>query len=119
MLKRSASEKILPQMHKKTKDSQNVEKVKRSLSEKIEQQKDKKMKDSQSGKNNRLLIKIVVLGSAGPLRFVVNDNDHVAGVIDTTLKSYAREGRLPLLGSDVNNFLLCPINAGFEGTLAH
>lgn len=64
----------------------------------------------------RVLISINVLGSAGPLRFIVNEEDLVAAVIDTALKSYAREGRLPVLGSDINGFsLYCP-HAGSDGT---
>ncbi|KAA8529037.1 hypothetical protein F0562_033475 [Nyssa sinensis] len=73
-----------------------------------------KQKKNQAGKGNRLLISITVLGSAGPIRFVVNEDELVAAVIDTALKSYAREGRLPVLGSDLSNFVLyCP-NAGTE-----
>lgn len=61
-------------------------------------------------KGNRVLITVNVLGSAGPLRFVVNEEEIVAAVIDMTLKSYAREGRLPVLGSNFKNFLLyCPV----------
>lgn len=69
-----------------------------------------KQKKSQPVKGNRFLISVTVLGSAGPIRFVVNEEELVAAVIDTALKSYAREGRLPILGSDLNNFMLyCPI----------
>ncbi|XP_015895502.2 uncharacterized protein At4g22758 [Ziziphus jujuba] len=68
-----------------------------------------KHKKNQNAKGNRLLISINVLGSAGPIRFVVNEEELVATVIDTALKSYAREGRLPVLGSDLNDFMLyCP-----------
>lgn len=75
-----------------------------------------KQKKSQPVKGNRFLISVTVLGSAGPIRFVVNEEELVAAVIDTALKSYAREGRLPILGSDLNNFMLyCPIG-GTEGT---
>ncbi|XP_062171130.1 uncharacterized protein At4g22758-like [Alnus glutinosa] len=71
-----------------------------------------KPKKNQNAKGNRLLISITVLGSAGPIRFVVNEHELVAAVIDTALKSYAREGRLPVLGSNLNEFFLyCP-NAG-------
>lgn len=73
-----------------------------------------KKKNSADNGNNRFLITITVLGSAGPIRFVVNEGDLVAGVIDTTLKSYAREGRFPVLGSDVKKFLLYCANAGSD-----
>ncbi|KAI7744883.1 hypothetical protein M8C21_022606, partial [Ambrosia artemisiifolia] len=64
------------------------------------------------GGGNRLLINITVIGSAGPIRFVVNEEELVASVMDTALKSYAREGRLPVLGSNINEFVLyCPIAA--------
>ncbi|KAJ4835242.1 hypothetical protein Tsubulata_042584 [Turnera subulata] len=69
-----------------------------------------KQKKNQVAKGNRLLISVTVLGSAGPIRFVVNEYELVGAVIDTALKCYAREGRLPILGSDLNDFLLyCPI----------
>ncbi|KAG2708395.1 hypothetical protein I3843_05G173000 [Carya illinoinensis] len=71
-----------------------------------------KPKKNQNAKGNRLLISITVLGSAGPIRFVVNEHELVGSVIDTALKSYAREGRLPVLGTNLDNFFLyCP-NAG-------
>lgn len=69
----------------------------------------KPKKNQNASKGNRLLISITVLGSAGPIRFVVNEDELVAAVIDTALKSYAREGRLPILGSNLNDFFLyCP-----------
>lgn len=69
----------------------------------------KNRKGSKSG-GNRLLISITVVGSAGPIRFVVNEEMMVATVVNTALKSYAREGRLPVLGSDFNDFVLyCPV----------
>lgn len=72
-----------------------------------------KQKKNQAA-GNRLLISITVIGSAGPIRFVVNEEELVASVMDTALKSYAREGRLPVLGSNINEFILyCPI-AGTE-----
>ncbi|PIA63871.1 hypothetical protein AQUCO_00201298v1 [Aquilegia coerulea] len=66
------------------------------------------------GKGNRLLISINVLGSAGPLRFLVNEEELVAAVIETAVRNYAREGRLPILGSDLNNFLLYSANSGTD-----
>ncbi|XP_050231864.1 uncharacterized protein At4g22758-like [Mercurialis annua] len=69
----------------------------------------KPKKNQSVAKGNRLLISVTVMGSAGPIRFVVNEEELVAAVIDTALKSYAREGRLPVLGSDLNEFFLyCP-----------
>lgn len=76
--------------------------------------KHKKGSKSSTG-GNRLLISITVVGSAGPIRFVVNEEMMVATVVDTALKSYAREGRLPVLGSNANDFVLyCPV-VGTEG----
>ncbi|XP_021274675.1 uncharacterized protein LOC110409599 [Herrania umbratica] len=68
-----------------------------------------RQKKNQGPKGKRLLISITFLGSAGPIRLIVNEEELVAAVIDTALKSYAREGRLPVLGSNLNDFLLyCP-----------
>lgn len=63
---------------------------------------------------NRFLISVSVLGSAGPIRFVVRDAEPVSSVIDTALRSYAREGRRPVLGSDLKDFLLYCANAGSD-----
>ncbi|GAB2227428.1 hypothetical protein Droror1_Dr00009249 [Drosera rotundifolia] len=69
-----------------------------------------KNKKSPAAKGNRILITVNVIGSAGPMRFVVNEKELVVSVIDMVLKSYAREGRLPVLGSDLNDFFLyCPV----------
>lgn len=73
-----------------------------------------KQKKSQAAKGNRFLISVVVMGSAGPIRFVVNEDEMVAGVIDTALKSYARQGRLPVLGTRLDNFILYGTVAGSE-----
>ncbi|GAB2279901.1 hypothetical protein Dimus_014537 [Dionaea muscipula] len=54
----------------------------------------------------RFLVIVNVVGSPGPLRFMVNEDDLVGAVIDATLKQYAREARLPALGSNPDNFLL-------------
>ncbi|WJX32201.1 hypothetical protein P8452_20552 [Trifolium repens] len=66
--------------------------------------------------NNRFLVTINIMGSSGPIRFVVNKKELVSGVIDTSLKSYAKEGRLPVLGFNATNFLLYHPNAGFDGS---
>ncbi|CAK8578329.1 unnamed protein product [Lathyrus sativus] len=69
------------------------------------------MKKTKKNDNaRRLLISINVFGSAGPIRFVVKEEELVAAVIDTALKAYAREGRLPVLGGDIRTFALyCPL----------
>lgn len=54
----------------------------------------KQKTNQNTARGNRLLISITVAGSADPIRFVVNELELVAAVIDTALKSYAREGRL-------------------------
>ncbi|XP_019419833.1 PREDICTED: uncharacterized protein At4g22758-like isoform X2 [Lupinus angustifolius] len=64
--------------------------------------------------SNRFLITINFLGSSGPVRFVVNMKDLVSGVIESALKYYAREGRVPVLGFDASNFLLYPANVGCD-----
>ncbi|KAI4307642.1 hypothetical protein L6164_030809 [Bauhinia variegata] len=88
--------------------------VKKSASVRIVPEKSKtKSNCDQKLRVKRFLITINILGSAGPMRFVVNEEDIVSGVIDTALKSYARVGRLPVLGSDARNFLLYCAN-GFE-----
>ncbi|KAL4582422.1 hypothetical protein LXL04_006971 [Taraxacum kok-saghyz] len=56
--------------------------------------------------DNRILITVNVVGSSGPLRFVVNEDDRVSSVIDSSLKLYVRGGRLPVLGSDYKDFML-------------
>ncbi|KAL9269610.1 hypothetical protein AKJ16_DCAP24012 [Drosera capensis] len=66
----------------------------------------KKNKKSSAAKGNKILITVNVISSAGPMRFVVNEKELVVSVIDMVLKSYEREGRLPVLGSDLNDFFL-------------
>ncbi|XP_016448379.1 uncharacterized protein LOC107773481 [Nicotiana tabacum] len=84
-------------------------KLTKSFSEKISMQKPiKKVKVT------RFLITVNVLGSAGPLRFVVSENDKVASVVDTALKQYAREGRLPILSSNINDFFLYSATDGID-----
>nr|GLL19303.1 uncharacterized protein At4g22758-like [Ipomoea trifida] len=90
-------------------------KMKKSLSEKMLMQRRQK---SMSKGCCRLLISINVFGSAGPIRFVVNEDDKVVGVVDMALKQYAREGRLPLLGSDPHDFFLYPASSGFQALSA-
>lgn len=67
------------------------------------------------GKMDRFLITVTVPGSAGTIRFVVMEKELVEVVIVTVLKSYAREGRLPVLGSDFNEFVLY---SAYDGSVA-
>lgn len=62
----------------------------------------------------KLLVTVNVLGSVGPIRFLANEDDNISSVINTTLKAYDRQGRIPVLGFDVNNFSFYSINAGFN-----
>ncbi|KAK4745150.1 hypothetical protein SAY87_011462 [Trapa incisa] len=58
-------------------------------------------------RNNKILITVTVLRSAGPIRLMVNEDDPVSRVISAILKSYAGEGRLPVLGFNSAHFFLC------------
>nr|GEZ46131.1 hypothetical protein [Tanacetum cinerariifolium] len=51
---------------------------------------------------------------AGPIRFVVNEEELVASVINIAIKMYAREGRLPVLGTKFNEFFLYTPIVGSE-----
>ncbi|KAL8472736.1 hypothetical protein ACS0TY_029167 [Phlomoides rotata] len=78
---------------------------------------DQLFKLKKTTKKNRLLITINVLGSCGPIRLVVNEDENTGAVIDAALKVYGREGRLPILGSDVNSFSLYPAFAEYDYVL--
>ncbi|CAL0329766.1 unnamed protein product [Lupinus luteus] len=69
---------------------------------------------NQDVNSERFLISINVLGSGGPIRFVVNETKLVTEVINTTLKLYAREERLPVLGNDSNGVNLYCTHAGSD-----
>ncbi|KAL3637757.1 hypothetical protein CASFOL_018205 [Castilleja foliolosa] len=91
-------------------------KMKKRYSFSLKQKKEKKTDDdnNKNVKSSRFLITINVFGSAGPIRFVVNRDENAAKVIETALKLYAKEGRLPILSSDIHSFILHPANAGFD-----
>lgn len=67
----------------------------------------------------RVLVTVTVLGSAGPLRFIVFEGDTVAALIRGALRCYAREGRMPLLGTDPSGFVLSTANGGSGGMERH
>ncbi|KAJ9564280.1 hypothetical protein OSB04_000246 [Centaurea solstitialis] len=77
-----------------------------------------KISKKKKSDKNRVLITVNVIGSPGPLRLLVNEDDTVSTVIESSLKLYARGGRLPVLGSDFKNFILYPSNARSDGTLS-
>ncbi|KEH34623.1 hypothetical protein MtrunA17_Chr3g0110951 [Medicago truncatula] len=81
---------------------------------KIVFEKNKNRGDQKTSRINKFLVTINIMGSSGPIRFVVNEKELVSGVIDIALKSYARQGRLPLLGFNAADFLLYYPNAGFD-----
>ncbi|BAF08613.1 uncharacterized protein [Oryza sativa Japonica Group] len=71
-----------------------------------------------SGGRARMLVTVTVLGSAGPLRFLIDEGETVAGLIRAALRCYAREGRMPLLGADAAGFLLYTANGGSDALSA-
>ncbi|KAG0491126.1 hypothetical protein HPP92_007989 [Vanilla planifolia] len=71
-----------------------------------EERPEKKSFGKKGGDGVRILISVTVFGSAGPLRFVVKETELVSAIIGMVLKNYAREGRLPVLGSDLDDFVL-------------
>ncbi|TVU42332.1 hypothetical protein EJB05_08731, partial [Eragrostis curvula] len=64
-----------------------------------------------SDARSRVLVTVTVLGSAGPLRFLVDEGETVAGLIRAALRCYAREGHMPLLGADPAEFLRYTANS--------
>jgi hypothetical protein len=94
-------------------------KKKDSIMKKMVFEKNKNRGYQKTERNNRFLVTINIMGSSGPIRFVVNEKELVSGVIDTSLKSYAKEGRLPVLGFNATNFLLYHPNAGFDGMISY
>ncbi|KAK6927851.1 hypothetical protein RJ641_006442 [Dillenia turbinata] len=81
------------------------------MGQKMQKNKNNNDQKVKEGKAGRFLATITVLGSAGPIRFVVNEKDTASKVISTALKSYAREGRLPFLGTNVDHFFLYSVNS--------
>lgn len=58
------------------------------------------------GESTRALITVTVPGSSGPIRFVVREEEPVSAVMGTALKAYARQGRRPIIGCELNDFSL-------------
>ncbi|KAK1380620.1 Senescence-associated protein [Heracleum sosnowskyi] len=75
----------------------------------------KTKKQAAASKDSRILISVTVIGSPGPIRLVVNQEELVAAVIDLILKSYARAGRIPILGTNIEKFFLYRPASGAEG----
>ncbi|MQL99981.1 hypothetical protein Taro_032719 [Colocasia esculenta] len=72
-----------------------------------------------AGGRRRMLVTVTVVGSAGPIRFVVGEEEPVAAVIGTALRCYAREGRFPALGCDVGEFHLFCARSYYMEPLDH
>lgn len=64
------------------------------------------------------LVTITVNGSSGPIRFPVSGEELVGAVIHRALKKYSQEGRLPVLGSDLNKLSLRCVNSGYDGKVS-
>ncbi|KAJ7560755.1 hypothetical protein O6H91_04G144300 [Diphasiastrum complanatum] len=71
-------------------------------------------KQARAGENNRMLVTVNIIGSTGPLRFLVDVKDPVSKVIELALRAYAREGRLPHLGANCRWFELFRANSDLE-----
>ncbi|CAI0451499.1 unnamed protein product [Linum tenue] len=71
----------------------------------VEKEKKKKKKESSSS-SREFLVRVNVAGSTGPVILVVKQNDSVAAVIRSALKAYAKQGRVPALGSQAAAFIL-------------
>ncbi|XP_050907716.1 uncharacterized protein LOC127121179 [Lathyrus oleraceus] len=102
---------IFPMSSKKRRDTakklQKFEKMALYKSKSWSVNDDVKSKKKNNNINiNRILISINIVGSSGPLTFVVNEDDIVCDVIGKTLKFYARQERLPALKSDVSDYVL-------------
>ncbi|XP_024528380.1 uncharacterized protein LOC112345565 [Selaginella moellendorffii] len=53
---------------------------------------------------SKILVTITILGSSGPLRSIADINTTVEQVVETALRAYAAQGRLPVLGSNAKLF---------------
>ncbi|KMZ71074.1 hypothetical protein ZOSMA_189G00350 [Zostera marina] len=82
---------------------------------------DREMRRASGGeaKSPRLLIAVDVMGSPGSFKFLVNDGDPVSTVIATTLRNYSKEGRIPVLGTHVDDFLLYSTGGWGTSELSH
>ncbi|KAJ7533173.1 hypothetical protein O6H91_13G036100 [Diphasiastrum complanatum] len=63
---------------------------------------------------SKMLVAVNVLGSTGPLRFVVDVDCVVSRVIELALRAYAKQGRLPSLGLDPSIVQLYCCNGDFQ-----
>ncbi|KAM6568508.1 hypothetical protein CsatB_016493 [Cannabis sativa] len=53
-----------------------------------------------------MLISVTFIGSSGPMKLLVDEDELVVSVIRTALKCYAQQQRRPVLGSNVHDFVL-------------
>ncbi|XP_006849084.2 uncharacterized protein LOC18438845 [Amborella trichopoda] len=66
-----------------------------------------------SSKRIKLQISCLFQESTGPPRFLVRVDDTVRTAIQTALRSYPREGRLPFLGNNFDDFFVYCANSDF------
>ncbi|KAF4364230.1 hypothetical protein F8388_000182 [Cannabis sativa] len=59
-----------------------------------------------SQKKRLMLISVTFIGSSGPMKLLVDEDELVVSVIRTALKCYAQQQRRPVLGSNVHDFVL-------------
>ncbi|XP_062119261.1 uncharacterized protein LOC133833011 [Humulus lupulus] len=65
-----------------------------------------RQKKKKNQKKGLMLISVTFIGSSGPMKLLVDEDEPVDSVIRTALKSYAQQQRLPVLGTNVNDFVL-------------
>ncbi|KAF4364259.1 hypothetical protein F8388_000211 [Cannabis sativa] len=64
------------------------------------------LKLKKNSKKRLMLISISFIGSPGPMKLLVDEDELVISVIRTALKYYAQQQRRPILGTNVHDFIL-------------
>ncbi|CAK9328999.1 unnamed protein product [Citrullus colocynthis] len=74
-----------------------------------------KNKYDDDDEGRKMFINVNLMGSSGPIRFFVGRNQTVESVIETAVETFARQGRLPVLGCKPQQFALyCPTDSGWQ-----
>lgn len=78
-----------------------------------------KNKSDDDDEGRKMFINVNLMGSSGPIRFFVGKNQTVESVIETAVETFARQGRLPVLGCKPQQFALyCPTDSGWQGNIS-